>query len=364
MRAILHNRLFQLVAVLAIAMLMTHFGIIDHATAGAGGLLLVGLGETGGGSAFSVNPDLTPIAIGYRNTSQSLIGDKVLPEVGTGKRFKYTKYSIGQAYTVPDTKVGRRSAPNQVEFTGQSFEDEVVDYGLKDGVPQSDLDAFNAMPKPASSGPLSPMEISTMMTTDLILLSREVRMANLIFNAASYGASNQIDLNAQGNKKFTDKTSTPLDLILESLDKCIVRPNTLTIGRVAFSALRAHPQIVQAYFKTAQSGGIVPAQAIADLFELEQILIGEAWVNTAKKGQAVNLVRTWGPHCSFINRSGQAAQLGQPTFGFVAKFGDREVMTQFDKDIGSHGGQEVRVVERLKEVITAPEGGFYMANCA
>src|SRR5690349_4079409 len=119
-------------------------------------------------TAFPVNPTLTAVAIGYKNTDDMLIADDVLPRVPTGKKFKYTKYSSEQGYTVPDTRVGRKSEPAMVDFGGTEVSDECVDFGLDDLVPNDEIAAFEAMDKPSSGGPIDPRSLSTMMLTNLV----------------------------------------------------------------------------------------------------------------------------------------------------------------------------------------------------
>ena len=42
-------------------------------------------------TAFPVNPELTAVAVGYKNRDVDLIADAVLPRVRTAKKFAYTK---------------------------------------------------------------------------------------------------------------------------------------------------------------------------------------------------------------------------------------------------------------------------------
>jgi hypothetical protein len=99
-------------------------------------------------TAFPINPTLSAIAIAYRNSSDSLIADEVLPRVPMGLKFTYTKYDAAQGYTVPPTKVGRKSEPTMVDFGGTVINDECQDYGLDDLIPNSEIEAFDQMPKP------------------------------------------------------------------------------------------------------------------------------------------------------------------------------------------------------------------------
>lgn len=312
-------------------------------------------------TAFPINPTLSAIAIAYTNKADSLIADSVLPRVPTGMKFKYTKYDATQGYTVPQTKVGRKSEPNMVDFGGTDVQDECADYGLDDLIPNSEIQAFDEMPKPASGGPIDPKQISTMLLTNLILLDREVRVANTVFNAANYLAGQQQTL--AGTSQWSDYVnSNPLSALLSALDVPLVRPNKMTIGRAGWTALRQHPKVVQAVYKSQQGAGTISLEQLAELLELEEICVGSAFVNTARKGQAANYTRAWGKHCSLTYTNVQAAMTGQPTFGFTAQFGTRIAGDIPEQKAGLRGGVRVRCGESVKEVICSPDAGYFFQN--
>jgi hypothetical protein len=97
---------------------------------------------------FVVDPILTAIAIGYSNPAQALIADDVMPRQSVGgEQFKWTEYPIAEAFTVPDTEVGRRGQVNQIVFSGKERESAVRDYGLDVPIPNSDITAAAAARK-------------------------------------------------------------------------------------------------------------------------------------------------------------------------------------------------------------------------
>ena len=301
---------------------------------------------------FPIIPELTGIAIAYRNLS--MIADRVLPRVtavGT-QVFKYFLYSLAQGFTIPDTKVGRRGKPNQVEFSAEEKEASTTDYGLEDGIPQADI--ANAPPG------IDPRAMSVEYIMNLIALDREVRVAGLVFNPATYPTANKITLS--GTSQFSDNTSDPISVISDALDACIVRPNVMVIGRPAFSKLARHPQIVSACLRNPGEAGVARRQDIAALFELEEILVGEAFVNTARKGQAANLSRCWGKHLSLVYRNKQAAPQRDVTFGMTVPWGAPIAGSWPDKNIGLRGGEMVRAGESTCELITCADAAYFIQN--
>lgn len=300
---------------------------------------------------FPIDPHLTAIAIAYRNTS--MIADEVLPRVPVGKaEFKWWKFDLGQGFTVPNTNVGRTSQPNQVEFNAEEETSSTNDYGLDAPVPQSDID--NA---PANYDPLGR---AAERTSDLILLDREVRTSKEVFNAANYATGNKEILAAAD--QWSNDTSKPIKKITTALDKMIMRPNVAVLGRATATALRQNPSVVKAYNGTMGEDGLVPLQFLRDLLELEDILIGSAFVNISRPGQKPVLVRAWANHAAFIYRNKLADTQGGVTFGFTAQFGTRVSGSISDPDMGLTGGQRVRVGERVRELIVAPDCGYFFQN--
>lgn len=311
--------------------------------------------------SFPINPALTAIAMAYRNPDQVLIADQVLPRIPVSQLFKWTRYDIAQGYTVPDTRVGPKSEPNKVDFKGTELQDMVADYGLDDLISSSEADAFNAMPKPATGGPLSPQELSTMMIMGLVKLDREVRVAGLVFDANQYAAANKVTL--AGVSQWNDPASDPVVAIGDALDVPVIRPNKMVLGRAAWTRLRRHQKIVQACNATNQGAGIVSRQQVADLFEIQEIMVGEAFVNTARRGQAAAMSRTWGKHCLLMYSNTQAAIERQPVFGFTGQFGTQVAGTIAAPTKGLRGGEIVRAGESVREVIAAADVAYFFQNC-
>jgi len=306
-------------------------------------------------SPYPVDPVLTGITLAYRN--RRLIADSVLPRIDPPfekSQFKFHKLTLADGFTIPDTKVGRRSKPNEIGFTSEEVKDETEDFGLEDAIPIDDINQ-------APDG-FDPVQHATESVTDLIALDREKRTADLVFAAATYPAANKKTLS--GTAQWNDTAnSKPIVEIGDALDVPVIRPNVMTIGRQAFSMLSRHPDILKAFHGTAGDQGIASRQFIADLFELEEIIVGEGWYNTAKKGQAVTLSRLWGKHCALTWRDRLArGDQNRITFGFTAQYGTRVAGQVPDKDVGLRGGIRVRVGEGVKEVIAASDVAYFLEN--
>ena len=301
---------------------------------------------------FPIDPHLTAIAVAYRNSAY--IADEILPRVPVGKQeFKYDVYPIDETFRLPDTKVGRKGKPNEVDLTASEVTASTEDFGLEDPIPQADID--NAAPGK------NPLDRAIMQLSDYIALDREKRTADIVFNANQYAAGNKITLS--GTSQFSDfANSDPLGVLIAGMDACLVRPNRVVLGQEVWSKLRQHPKIVKAVLGNAGDSGIARASDLAQLLEVEQVLVGQSRLNTAKKGQAATLARVWGKHALLAHVNKLAATQGSLTFGFTAQWGQRIAGTMEDKNIGLRGGQRARVGESVKELISAANAAYFVEN--
>jgi hypothetical protein len=302
---------------------------------------------------FPVNESLTAIALSYRN--EAMIADMVLPRVPVATdAFKYFKWNRDEAFTVPDTKIGRKSEANVVEFGGTEVTDSTFDYGLKDMVPVQDL-------RNSLGTPFDPLGMAALGTTRLMTLDRELRTAALVFGAGNYAAANKATLS--GTSQWSDYTnSNPLSAMLIAFDGMLMRPNKLVLGQAVWTILRQHPRILEAIKGTGagvNSQGTINRQQLAELLEIQEVIVGSGWVNGGKKGAAASYARCWGKFAAAIYTEPVTTTEAATTFGFTAESGGGlRVRDWFDEKIGTDGAQVVQVVDTVKEVLPANDLGY------
>lgn len=305
---------------------------------------------------FPVDPVLTGISLAYRN--RMMIADRVLPRLTPLNKqlYQYYLWAQSQAYNVPDTSVGRKGRVKEVEFTATRLEGSTKDSALDDAIPIDDIN--NA------AGSVDPVGNAAMSLTDLILLAREKRAADLVFAAATYPTGHKVQLS--GATQWTDASSTPIADINTGLDTPLMRPNTMTLGRIAWTALRSHPDIMKAVNRTAGDQGNARVQDVAELFELQQVIVGESFIGTAAKGQAFAKSRVWGPHCSLTYLDPLVTNTldNRISFGWTAQYLERLAGQEEDSKIGMRGGVRVRVGESVEERIVANDLGYFIEDAA
>lgn len=303
-------------------------------------------------SPYPIDPDLTAIAIAYKN--KGYIADLVVPRVRVGKQaFKFMQYGVDTFFNMPDTLIGRRSAANQVTMDGVEVADATDDHGLEGGVPNADIENADTR--------YDPLGNQTALLTEAIEIRREIRAAATVFSVNTYDPGLRTTL--AGTSQFSDPTSSPISVINTALDLPLMRPNQMTFGQTGWTKFRSHPEIVEAVLGTGAKKGVVRREAVAELFEVDEVIVGAARGNAAKKGQAPQLARLWGNHLALTYK---APVLSTETATFAATFqwGERQVSQRELKpgEMGLRGGVAVLVGESVKERIVAGQAGYFFEN--
>jgi hypothetical protein len=153
----------------------------------------------------------------------------------------------------------------------------------------------------------------------------------------------------------------PYDVISDAIDDMIMNPNKCVMGAKLWNYLKKSASLTEAYFGSANSGKVLKPREFAELFELEELIIGSSMINTAKRGQAVSLGKCWGSKILLMHQN--TASVNSGTFGFTARHGERIADTQEVRKKGLSGGIDVWAGEYVKEVMCSEPHGYLIDNC-
>lgn len=149
--------------------------------------------------------------------------------------------------------------------------------------------------------PLTPDEDAVAFVTDKILLNKENNWARTFFKTDVWGTDLQgAAAAAAGKVVYWDDyaNSTPIeDITAASTAQAEVtgkRPNTIVMGRRAYDALKNHPDFLDRVKYTQK--GVVTTDLIAQMFDVDRVLVANAIQNTAKKGQQAAMSFILGNH--------------------------------------------------------------------
>ncbi len=303
-----------------------------------------------GQGQFPIDPALTGMVVAYKNTA--LIADRVMPYVpATGRSFKYEVYPIGTHYTVPQTLVGRVGQPNMVSLSSEGVTAQVEDHGLMDLVSIRDIQEYGRVG-------IDPVARSAEHLWSLVLLARELRVARMVATPENYGSTTPLE----AAERFSAAGSDPIKVISDALDKPLLRPNAMVMGRKVFSVLARHPDILQAVNRSDGDKGVARRADIAALFDVEEIHVGEALVNIAAEGQPANLQRAWGQDLALLHLDATASLDTGMTWGVTARW-QQPVAGQIPHPVaGLYGGVFVKAGESVVELVRAPHCGHLIVG--
>lgn len=149
--------------------------------------------------------------------------------------------------------------------------------------------------------PLTPDEDAVAFVTDKILLNKENNWARTFFKTGVWGTNLQgADAATAGKVVYWDDyaNSSPIeDITAASTAQAEVtgkRPNTIVMGRRAYDALKNHPDFLDRVKYTQK--GVVTTDLIAQMFDVDRVLVANAIQNTAKKGQQAEMSFILGNH--------------------------------------------------------------------
>jgi hypothetical protein len=290
---------------------------------------------------FTFNPNdvhteeaLSSVSQAYRN--EETVWREVAPLVDVENRSdKYYVFDEMEHYEAPDD----RTAPNaDAKEIVQKLSDDsysVKDHALGAWVPVEAIEA--------ADDPIRPEGRAVEGIRSRLELAHEKRVADRVFTAANHAAGYKKTLS--GTSQWNDASSDPIEELLAALDVPLQRPNRLLLGADVWRTLRTHPSIIAAIFPTggnAGTGGVMAtAQALAEVLEIEQVIIGRARYNAAKQGQAGSLARIWGKHALLYYREQNP---GIDTAAFAATFSETQsnIVRDFDPKKGVKGSVYVK----------------------
>ena len=308
---------------------------------------------------FVANQTYVAASVAFVNGEN--IADDVLPYVPVyTPKFAYNLYDFSQGMTVPETKVGRKGTPNQVDFKSTEEVDQVEDHGLDSPVPNVDVEAWEGAVKAGNKFLPDPRILAAEETTGLVLLGREVRAASIVFNPNTYGVNNKKVLSGESQWDHPDNETAEAD-IANALDSMVMRGNEAVFGRITWSRLQRNLGL-RARILGSTKEGMITRQQFADHFELRKVHVGTGFVNIAAKGQAPQRVRVWGNHAAFLHQNKVSSTQAGVTFGFTAQWGGWIGGDIPDPNMGVRGGTKVRVAQSVKEKVVAPDLGYLFIN--
>lgn len=240
-----------------------------------------------------VNGPLTNVSLAFSQDATAFVADKVFPNIPvTNKSDLYYTYDRGEF--MRDQAKERAPA---TETAGGGFTVGTDNYSCKViGIHQDVDDQTRAN----ADSQFNLDSDATDWVTEQLMIHREKKFATTYMAASTWtwdydGVSGSPGTNEV--RQWDDYTNSDPLLNIEDAKDFVheltaKRPNTLVLGRQVWSALRNHPDLIDRVKYAGGIGNNTPAQvtkeALAQLMELDRILVMDAVENTAKEGQTAS----------------------------------------------------------------------------
>lgn len=284
-----------------------------------------------------VNRPLTNIAVAYMQSEDKFVADKVFPNIPVSKQsdayFVYDKGAWNRD-DMKDRAPATESAGSGYELGQDTYYARVK--ALHKDVPDQLLDNVDS--------PLDLDSDATRFVTGKALINREVAFSTKFFKkgvwtfnvdgvasgATAAGSFDPENGSANDVLKWSDAASTPIEDVRKGCtyvqERTGFRPNKLLVQRRVYDALIDHPDII-ARLDRGQTTG--PAQAnresLAALFEVDEVVVMEAVMNTAVQGNPANSVFIAGKHALLVYSApnpGLLVPSGGYTFSWTGRAGN------------------------------------------
>jgi hypothetical protein len=312
-----------------------------------------------GGSQLHVDQHLTNLAINYR--PGTMIADRIFPRVNVPKQTdSFLVWDQGDLWALHDTKrsPGTEAPKATISVTSDNFN--CQNYAIKDAITVED----RANADPAFIRELEGGKTRRLM--DWLNLDWERRIATQVTNTSNVGSSAAVGSSWQTLSSNSDPLGDVQTGIENVEDATGYRPNKVVFGGLAWRLFRKNPTIIDKTRATALTGADqYPNTAlVAALLEVDEVMVGNAFYNSAEEAIDDSIVRIWDDHV-LVYYSPNAPSLVEPAFGYSFRWNARGIANMtvtrhpFDTKLQS---QEVEIGYYQDEKITSAPLSFLITN--
>jgi hypothetical protein len=280
------------------------------------------------------SPLLSQIAVDFKN--RAYIADQILTPVAVPKMLgQYLAWDQGATFKLPKTEMAQYGQANLLELAASKRSFSLVTHAL-----QAVIDDLEREQAPEAQIEL--MKVAKLQNA--LLLQREIDVAAELLDTAVITQTTDLS----GSDMWSSSLSNPVTAIQTAAASLPTRPNVFIAGRDVINRLRTHPTILSAIQYT-ERGGLAPMNALADLFEVDKVLVGDAFKDTAADGLSASKSLIWQESggggvalLAYVDPSPPSALMDQPTLGYLPTLGGGAPATRVskwtDQNFGTGGG--------------------------
>lgn len=258
---------------------------------------------------------LTNMSVAYIQDESNFIADKVFPQIPVKKQSDvYFVYNKGDFFR------------DEARVRAGASESVGGEYGVSTDTPYyCRVHAFHKdvteQDRANYDEPLDADTDATDFVTQKMLVRREVEWASKYFKAGIWSNERTGKAATPGANEFlqfNDPASDPIKIVADEIVKMAgstgYRPNTIVMTPAVFYALKNHPDILDRIKYTQK--GIVTADLLATLFEVDHFYVAWSVVNTANQGATDQIGFVMGKHMLLMYVNPRPA-IKKPSAGYI-----------------------------------------------
>lgn len=268
------------------------------------------------GRGLHVDQNLTELALNYRPTG--MIADQVFPIVIVDKQTnQYPVFNQAEAFAIESTIRARGNHAQKVTRSVSSDNYYCENYALAHDMPIEDwvnMDAAYAFELQAGAG---------QYLLDKLWLDWDRRILSKI------GSSTNVSTAFVPASSWTGANGDPISQIFQQIEQVqattAYRPNNLLFGWRAMNYFRRNLQVRNFVLGTNNGGNTVNRGAVAGIFEVDRVLVAQAFYNTAGEGRALSLGNTFPSDAVLAYYAPPNPSRVVPSFGYTFRWQTAEL---------------------------------------
>jgi len=280
---------------------------------------------------------LTNVSIGYKNPM--FVADQVFPNVPVMKQSDYFLKFLKGAWFRNEAEVrgpGAEAAQGGYPLSSDTYA--CQERAFKHKVPIEIINNADA--------PVRPFETGTRFATNKVMLAKEIAVASLCTTSGNWTSSNDVNAGWVGTADGSGNTFiTDILTYKETIRGLIgVYPNRLVMDAKTFKEVKQEYTVLERIKYTGTQGAPadVTTQTLAQLFELDMVLIGGAIKSDAEEvvaGSDFNSVDIWETTATkgsaFLYYASPTPAIDEPSAGYTFNWRGAEspVDAQLESDV-------------------------------
>lgn len=305
-----------------------------------------------------IDVPLSNLVIGFE--PKSFIVQDIFPLIPVSKQSdKYYVWEKGDFFRIPDTRRAPKTKGNAIEFNVGSDAYFCNNYALRNETSNESLANQDNV--------LKLREKHSRNLMNLLILAWENRVASQISSGSNMGSYTTLSGTAQWDDEANSNPISDVETGKEAIRSTTgLEANLMIIPHAVYRALIQHPDMLDR-IKYVQRG-VVTADILASIFEVDKILIGKSIKNTANEGQTASFSDVWAKNVILAHVTQGADSMGQdPSLGYSFRWNSPLLGGQLSaidrwKDPDGKGFENIRAQFYQDEKIVATELGYVIVD--